>query len=81
MATHPTPEQTAREILSIFVGHFNSRPGHVLRVNNFLAVWHSRDLQSEDFKPGMEFAAEKQWVEVIDGGTSFRLTDAGFAEA
>lgn len=81
MATLPTPEETAREILSIFVGHFNSRPGHVLRINNFLAVWHSRRLQSEDFKPGMEFAVEKEWVEVLDNGISFRLTGAGFAEA
>ena len=81
MATLPTPEQTAREILSIFAGHFKSRPGHALRINNFLAVWHSRGLQAEDFKPGMEFAEENEWIEVIDGGTSFRLTDAGFAEA
>jgi hypothetical protein len=81
MATLPSPERTAREILSIFVGHFKSRPGHVLRFNNFLAVWHSRELKSEDFNLGMEFAAEKEWVEVIDGGISFRLTDAGFAEA
>lgn len=81
MATLPTPEQTAREILSIFVGHFNARPGHVLRINNFLAVWHGRGLQSEDFKPGMEFAAQSEWVQVIDGGISFQLTDAGFAEA
>jgi hypothetical protein len=81
MATLPTPEQTAREILSIFVEHFKSRPGDVLRSNNFLAVWHSRGLQSEDFKPGMDFAAEKEWVEVIDVGITFQLTDAGFAEA
>lgn len=81
MATLPTPEQTAREILSIFVEHFKSRPGHVLRINNFLAVWHRRGLKSEDFPLGIEFAAEKEWVDVIDGGISFRLTDAGFAEA
>ena len=81
MATLPTPDQTAREILSIFVEHFKSRPGAVLRINNFLAVWQSRGFQFEDLKLGIEFAAENEWVEVIDGGISFRLTDAGFAKA
>ncbi|SER61312.1 hypothetical protein SAMN04487958_1024 [Vreelandella subterranea] len=81
MATLPTPEETAREILEIFVGHFNSRPGHVLRINNFTAVWHSRGLASEDFKPGMEYAVAQGWVDVQSDGDAFKLTDAGFAEA
>jgi hypothetical protein len=81
MATLPTPEETAREILAIFVGHFNSRPDHVLRVNNFLAVWHGRGLAAEDFKPGMEYAAAQGWVEVQPSGDSFKLTSAGFSAA
>ena len=81
MATLPSPEESAREILNIFVKHFNGRPGHVLRINNFTAVWLPRGLANEDFKPGMEYAASKQWVEVLDNGDSFRLTEAGFAEA
>lgn len=81
MATLPTPDQAAREILSIFVAHFQLRPGKVLQINNFHTVWQSRGLQSEDFKLGMEFAAENGWVEVIGDGSSFRLTDAGFAKA
>lgn len=81
MRMSSTPEQTASAIWSIFVGHFKSYPGHGLRISNFLAVWHSRGLQFEDFKLGMVFATEKEWVEVIDGGISFRLSDAGFTEA
>ena len=81
MATLPTPEETAREILKIFVGHFKCRAGDVLRVNNFLAVWHTRGLASEDFKPGMEYAVTQGWIEVQAGGESFKLTDAGFAAA
>jgi hypothetical protein len=81
MATLPTPEEVAGEILSIFVGHFNCRPGEVLRTNNFLAVWHGRGLKAEDFKPGMELAAQRGWIEVLSGGTSFRLTKDGFAAA
>ncbi|MCH8263206.1 MAG: hypothetical protein IIA77_09245 [Proteobacteria bacterium] len=81
MATLPTHEEIAGEVLSIFVGHFNCRPEHVLRVNNFLAVWHSRGLEAEDFKPGMEFAAQRGWIKILPGGTSFRLTKEGFAAA
>lgn len=81
MATLPAPEETAREILAIFVGHFKGRPDYVLRVNNFLAVWRTRGLASEDFKPGMECAAMLGWIEVQSGGDSFKLTSAGFAAA
>lgn len=81
MATLPTREEIAREILAIFIGHFNRRAGEVLRVNNFLAVWHNRGLKAEDFKPGMELAVERGWIEVLRGGSSFRLTSDGFAAA
>jgi hypothetical protein len=80
MANLPTPEDTAREILAIFAEN-NSRPGTVLRTNNFNAVWHTRGLASQDFKPGMEYAVSQGWVEVLPGGASYRLTESGFAEA
>ncbi len=75
MATLPTHEEVAGEILSIFVGHFNCRPGEVLRTNNFLAVWDCRGLRAEDFKPAMELASQQGWIEVLRGGNSFRLTN------
>ncbi|WP_044422788.1 hypothetical protein [Pseudomonas syringae group genomosp. 3] len=81
MASLPSPEQTAREILDIFVGHFKSRPEDVLRVNNFTAVWHPRGLEAADFKPGMDFAAAQGWMEVLRQGEAFKLTALGFAEA
>jgi hypothetical protein len=81
MATLPSPEKTAREILNIFTFHFNCRPDQILRINNFLAIWHERQLDSTDFKPGMEFAAKNGWVEVQPNGDSFKLTSTGFAEA
>jgi len=36
MATLPTPEQCASEILAIFVCHFGLLAGDILRRNNFL---------------------------------------------
>lgn len=81
MATLPTPEETAREILAIFVHHFNCRAEQSLRINNFNAVWHKRGLSHADFKPGMDYAVTKGWVEVLPAGDTFKLTSAGFAEA
>lgn len=81
MATLPTPEEVAAEILAIFVHHFNCRPGQVLRINHFLAVWHRSGLKEEDFKPGVELAAQRGWIEVVSRGTSFRLTKDGFVAA
>lgn len=81
MASISTPEETAREILAIFVDHFKSRPDHVLQLNNFNAVWHPRGLEAEDFKPGMTFAAQQGWVEVLRNGEAFKLTALGFSEA
>lgn len=71
MATQPAPDEVAGEILSIFVGHFICRPGQVLRTNNFLAVWHGRGLKTEDFKPGMELAANEGGSTCFRGGLRF----------
>ncbi|MBK5276364.1 MAG: hypothetical protein JJE30_15130 [Desulfuromonadales bacterium] len=79
MANVPSKIETALKILDIFVNHFNCRASHVLRVNNFLAVWHKKGLHWDDFIPGMEFAAEQKWVEILPNGYSFKLTEEGFA--
>lgn len=81
MAFVPTVEDAADYILSLFVEHFNSRAGHVLRVNNFISFFCRNPWQSSDFAPGMTYAAEQGWVEVLIGGTSFRLTQDGFEKA
>lgn len=81
MATLPTPEETAVEILDIFVNQNKCRPGDVLRTNNFNAVWHTRGLAAEDFKPGMEYAAAQGWVEIQQNSDAFKLTESGFAKA
>ena len=81
MAVVPTPEESARLILAIFVNHFKCRPGYVLGLSNFIAVSNQYGLHDEDFKPGMDYAAEKEWVEILWRGHSFRLTQMGFGEA
>lgn len=81
MSKLPTPEEAARYILSLFVDHFNSRPNHVLRTNNFLTAFSKNPWQGSDFATGMEFAAEQGWVEILRGGSSFRLTEDGYDKA
>jgi len=78
MTTLPTPEKSAHEILSIFVDYFNRRSGEVLQINNFQSVWFDRGWRGEDLKTGIEFAVQQRWIEILNGGTSYRLTEAGF---
>ncbi len=81
MKNRPTDEDSARYILEIFVEKFNLRAGHVLRINNFNTSFNERPWESSDFKPGMIYAAERNWVDVLPDGHSFRLTEIGFNEA
>lgn len=77
MAELPTPEENGRKILQIY-SHFNSRPGHVLRVNNLAAVGLRRRWQSSDLQQGLEFARKQGWIREKNGG--FELTQIGFEQ-
>lgn len=79
MATIPTPEESARKILSIYVNHFNCRPGHTLASNN-LMVCQDYGLSVDDQDRGMEYAIQQGWIEFTQN-RDFRLIDKGFAEA
>lgn len=82
MARMPTPEESARRVLYIFVNHFSGRPGWVLRSINFEAANEKkRYLHYDDLGPGMDHAVKQGWIEALPDGDSFRLTEAGFAEA
>ncbi len=80
MATKPTPEKCAREILAIFVSHFGLLAGEVLRRNNFLTLWPQRGYSAEDFEAGLQFAIKSGWLEVLPGDNSYRLTKRGFTD-
>jgi hypothetical protein len=80
MANIPTTEDAARYILEIYVG-LNSRAGDVLRTNNFLLPFSKPPWRGPDFQGGMAYAAQQDWVEVLPGGISYRLTELGFMEA
>jgi len=77
MAILPTPEETGKLVLQIYA-HFDSRPGHVLRANNFVAVAARRRIPVADIQRGLEYAAEMGWIQETENG-SLRLTEPGFA--
>ena len=77
MAILPTKEDNGRKILDIF-SHFRSRPGHVLRANNFVAVGARRRWEMNDLQQGLEFAIERNWIRDKNGG--FELTNQGYEE-
>jgi hypothetical protein len=76
MAALQTPEEKGRLVLEIY-SHFHSRPGHVLPANNFVAVAARRRIPIADIQSGLEYAAEKKWIEETENG-SLRLTERGF---
>ncbi|MFH1045122.1 MAG: hypothetical protein V1796_08820 [Pseudomonadota bacterium] len=80
MATLPTPEKYAREILAIFVWHFGLLAGEVLRRNSFRALWPQRGYRAKDFNAGLQFAIESGWLELLPGDNSYRLTRSGFTD-
>ncbi|HEX8527023.1 hypothetical protein [Allosphingosinicella sp.] len=77
MAQLPTPEENGRTVLQIYA-HFGSRPGEVLRSNNFVAVAARRRIPIADIQDGLEFALEAGWIEETENG-SLRLTDEGYS--
>ena len=77
MAVLPTREENGRKMLEIY-HHFGSKPGHVLRVNNFVAVGARRRWEMSDLQQGLEFAIQHGWIREKSGG--FELTESGFSE-
>jgi hypothetical protein len=76
MGALPTAEENGKLVLQIYA-HFDSRPGQVLRSNNFLAVAARRRIPTADIQSGLEYAAEMKWIEETENG-SLRLTERGF---
>jgi len=76
----PTAEESAYYLLDIFVDKFNRRPGEVLGRNNLETPFNTGKWRGRDFKPGLEFSVEQDWIEIVTQD-AFRLTEAGFNAA
>jgi hypothetical protein len=77
MARTATAEENGKLILKIY-SHFHSRPGQVLRANNFVTVAARRHIPISELQKGLDYALDVRWIEQTDNG-SLRLTDRGFA--
>jgi hypothetical protein len=77
MATGPTPEESARLILSFFKDH-NRRAGEALMLDLVNTEFSTRGGRADDFNAGMEYALDQGWIE-MPSSNAMRLTDAGFA--
>lgn len=79
MTDYSMEESIARCILATLLGHsWTGR--HALTFHAFVLQFGKRGWNRSDFDRGIRFAAQRRWVEV-SFPTSFRLTEAGFAEA
>jgi hypothetical protein len=75
----PTPEDSARHILRLIVGHFHAVPGRVLREASLLRIFASDGWDLTEFKPGRAYALEHGWLDAAN--ETLTLTDAGYSAA
>jgi len=78
MATLPTPEASARRILSIFALN-NSRPHDVLMAQPADFAFRQAGGSAAEFQVGLEYAVQNGWLEISETN-NIKLTNAGFAE-
>ena len=82
MATIPTAEQSAREILAIFLSNTGCRPNEVLNFSNIQVNWNLRGLSADDLKNGLDCAVKKNWIELLtEPNSALKITDDGFNKA
>lgn len=82
MATQPTAEQSAREILAIFLSNSGCRSGEALPFGNVNVNWCARGLNAEDFDSGLEYAVIHKWIELIEKPhLALKITEEGFRQS
>ena len=75
MATLPTPEESARRILSIFALN-NSRSDDVLVAEQANFAFRQAGGSAAEFQTGLEYAVQNGWLEIGENNT-IKLTNAG----
>jgi hypothetical protein len=79
MATIPTPEETARELLAILRDD-NLRAGQGMPLPA-LRSRYGNTRPAQDLEAGLRFATEQGWLKIVNSGFFVRFTEAGFNEA
>ncbi len=74
-----TPEQSARQILRLIVGHFQAMPGRVLREASLLQIVSSDGWNEGEYQPGRAYALDHGWLNAA--ADTLTLTSAGYSAA
>ncbi len=81
MATRPTPEESARKVLYVFVS-FKVRAGEYLPDQSLRSGWEKLGLHFDDLAPGIDYSLQQGWIEnKPEHPHSLWLTTLGFSEA
>jgi hypothetical protein len=82
MATKPSPEDTAKQILDILVVDLQVRPPNGTMLRTLIAQADARGIRREDLVEGLDYADnQKDWVDNDQGSNWLRLNASGFAAA
>jgi hypothetical protein len=76
MATAPTPEKSARDVLRIFAAKAVRAGENLMRGDLSLACQRAGGINAE-LMDGLKYSIKQGWLE--KNGTAFRLTEAGFS--
>ena len=79
MSQTPSPEETARYILSIFV-NCQMRPEEPLPMHSLTTQFVHPPWQGDDLAEGLDYAVEHHWIETTPEGRPM-LTQTGFEQA
>jgi hypothetical protein len=76
-----SPEESAKHILRLFVGHFHAQPGRVLREASVSQVFSSDGWDATGYPPGRSYAVEHGWLNAATDTLTLTLTHAGYTAA
>jgi hypothetical protein len=71
----PTPEETARVLLTAMVKDLGMRPGNAVFIQALKVRTRERGVHYEDIAPGLERAVENGWLEENVDRRSLHLTE------
>ncbi len=75
-----TPEQSARDLMSIAVHSFQKEPGETLPIMSLASEFDDRQTDTEAFGQGIDYALRRGWltVESTNSLPRYTLTNNGY---
>lgn len=74
-------EESAREVIRLFVEHYKCKPGTILFLYIIREVWRRNGFGFSDLLPGIEYAENRGWIRFFnEGRQTLTITEAGIRE-